>query len=43
MADRRAGFIGVGKMGGKLATRLIDAGFELTIFDTNEQVVRSFV
>jgi 3-hydroxyisobutyrate dehydrogenase-like beta-hydroxyacid dehydrogenase len=43
MADRKVGFIGVGRMGGRLAGRLIDAGFELTIFDTNDQVVRSFV
>lgn len=43
MADRKAGFIGVGRMGGRLASRLIEAGVELTVFDTNEQVVRSFV
>jgi 3-hydroxyisobutyrate dehydrogenase-like beta-hydroxyacid dehydrogenase len=33
----------VGKMGGRLARRLIDAGFELTVFDTSEAVMRSFV
>ncbi len=29
------GFIGVGKMGGPMAGRLLDAGYTLTIFDTN--------
>src|SRR3954471_7119095 len=43
MADRKVGFVGIGRMGGRLAHRLIAAGFELTIFDTNEQIVRSFV
>ena len=35
MADRTLGFIGVGRMGGRLARRLIDAGYRLTIFDTS--------
>jgi 3-hydroxyisobutyrate dehydrogenase-like beta-hydroxyacid dehydrogenase len=30
-------------MGGRLAKRLIDAGYKLTIFDTSESVVRTFV
>jgi len=42
MSDRHVGFIGVGKMGGRLARRLIDAGFELTVFDTSETLMRSF-
>src|SRR5262245_65361999 len=42
MSDERVGFIGVGRMGGRLARRLIDAGFPLTIFDTNEAAVQSF-
>ncbi|MFI4986093.1 MAG: NAD(P)-dependent oxidoreductase, partial [Alphaproteobacteria bacterium] len=29
------GFIGVGKMGGPMAGRLIDAGHRLTVFDTS--------
>jgi len=36
------GFIGVGRMGSRLARRLIDAGFELTICDTDADVLRSF-
>src|SRR5262249_16533469 len=36
------GFIGVGRMGARLARRLIDAGFELTICDTDAEALRSF-
>src|SRR3954469_5748573 len=43
MADRSVGFIGVGRMGGRLARRLIDAGYRLTIFDTSAETVRPFV
>jgi 3-hydroxyisobutyrate dehydrogenase-like beta-hydroxyacid dehydrogenase len=31
------GFIGIGNMGAPMATRLIDAGHELVIFDTNSE------
>jgi 3-hydroxyisobutyrate dehydrogenase-like beta-hydroxyacid dehydrogenase len=41
--SEQTGFIGVGKMGGRLAKRLIDSGYKLTIFDTSESIVRSFV
>ena len=34
--DKHLGFIGVGTMGRHMAGRLIDAGYELTIYDTNE-------
>lgn len=43
MSDRSVGFIGVGRMGGRLARRLVDAGFKLTIFDTNEAIMRPFI
>ena len=43
MTDRSIGFIGVGRMGGRLARRLIDADYKLTIFDTSEAVMRPFV
>ena len=43
MADYRVGFIGVGRMGGRLAHRLINAGYELTIYDTSADAVRVFV
>jgi 3-hydroxyisobutyrate dehydrogenase-like beta-hydroxyacid dehydrogenase len=42
MSDENLGFIGVGRMGGRLARRLIDAGKKLTIFDTSEPAVRAF-
>src|SRR5271165_4078241 len=29
------GFAGVGRMGARMARRLVDAGFELFVFDTN--------
>ena len=34
------GFVGVGRMGGFMARRLINAGFDLTIYDTNEAVMK---
>ena len=43
MSDRNLGFIGVGRMGGRLARRLVDAGYSLTVFDTSDAVVRPFV
>ena len=30
------GFVGVGRMGGPMASRLLDAGHKLTIFDISE-------
>jgi len=32
---KRIGFVGVGRMGGPMANRLLDAGYELVIYDTN--------
>jgi 3-hydroxyisobutyrate dehydrogenase-like beta-hydroxyacid dehydrogenase len=43
MTDRSIGFIGVGRMGGRLARRLADAGYSLTVFDTSEAMMRPFV
>jgi 3-hydroxyisobutyrate dehydrogenase-like beta-hydroxyacid dehydrogenase len=37
------GFIGVGKMGGPMAGRLLDAGHTLTLFDTREAALRPLV
>jgi 3-hydroxyisobutyrate dehydrogenase-like beta-hydroxyacid dehydrogenase len=42
MSEQSVGFIGVGRMGGRLARRLIDAKFALTIFDTNDAAVKEF-
>src|SRR6266853_748138 len=36
----RIGFVGVGRMGGRMARRLVDAGYPLTIFDTSEDAMR---
>jgi 3-hydroxyisobutyrate dehydrogenase-like beta-hydroxyacid dehydrogenase len=33
------GFVGVGRMGGPMALRLLDAGHSLCVFDTNDDVV----
>ncbi|WP_211109739.1 NAD(P)-dependent oxidoreductase [Azospirillum oleiclasticum] len=35
MDSQHLGFVGVGRMGGPMASRLIDAGHTLTVFDTN--------
>src|SRR5579883_2484910 len=39
MSDRSIGFVGVGRMGGRMCRRLIEAGYALTIFDTSEEAV----
>lgn len=39
----RLGFIGVGDMGGPLARRLLRAGFELAVHDTNRSAVDALV
>jgi len=40
MPDKQLGFIGVGRMGQHMASRLIEAGYALTIFDTNETAMQ---
>ena len=40
MDTRVLGFVGVGRMGGPMASRLLDAGHSLVIFDTNPAVVK---
>jgi 3-hydroxyisobutyrate dehydrogenase-like beta-hydroxyacid dehydrogenase len=40
MPDKQLGFIGVGRMGQHMASRLIEAGYSLTIFDTNETAMQ---
>ena len=39
----KLGYIGVGKMGGPMAGRLIAAGHELVVFDAREAAVKPFV
>src|SRR6185312_4110132 len=40
MNSQLIGFVGVGRMGGHMASRLLDAGFALCVFDTNAEVVK---
>ena len=37
------GFVGVGRMGGPMARRLIDRGHRLTIFDLNEAAMAPLI
>ncbi len=43
MAQQNVGFVGVGRMGGPMCRRLIEAGNSLTIFDKSEEVMRPLV
>ena len=38
--DQELGFIGVGRMGGPMARRLMEAGYKLTIFDSSEDAMK---
>ncbi len=40
MPGKQLGFIGVGRMGIHMAGRLIEAGYEVTVFDTNETAMQ---
>jgi 3-hydroxyisobutyrate dehydrogenase-like beta-hydroxyacid dehydrogenase len=40
MTSQLIGFVGVGRMGGHMASRLLDAGYALSIFDTNPDVTK---
>ena len=37
------GFVGVGRMGGPMALRLLDAGYSLTVFDTSADALKPLV
>ena len=43
MTKELLGFIGVGRMGGPMARRLIEAGYSLTVYDTNAAAVAPLV
>ena len=43
MENQVLGFVGVGRMGGPMASRLLDAGYSLTVFDTNPEAVKPLV
>ena len=40
MAGETLGFIGVGRMGGPMAARLLDAGYSLVVYDTAPQAMK---
>jgi len=40
MSEKVLGFIGIGRMGIHMAGRLIDAGYAVTVFDTNETAMQ---
>jgi 3-hydroxyisobutyrate dehydrogenase-like beta-hydroxyacid dehydrogenase len=41
MTKESLGFVGVGRMGGRMARRLLDAGYPLTVCDTSRTAVRA--
>jgi len=43
MEKQLLGFVGVGRMGGPMASRLLDAGYPLCVFDTNPEAVKPLV
>ena len=43
MSKESIGFIGVGRMGGRMARRLLDAGLDLTIYDTTEAAMQPLI
>jgi len=43
MAQQTIGFVGVGRMGGRMGRRLLDAGYGLAIYDTSDAVVAPLV
>jgi 3-hydroxyisobutyrate dehydrogenase-like beta-hydroxyacid dehydrogenase len=43
MAEENIGFVGVGRMGGRMARRLLQAGYGLTIHDTTDAAAEALV
>jgi 3-hydroxyisobutyrate dehydrogenase-like beta-hydroxyacid dehydrogenase len=43
MTNQLVGFVGVGRMGGHMASRLLDAGYPLIIYDTNPDAIAPLV
>ena len=37
---QKIGFIGVGSLGGAIVTNMLNAGFSVTVFDTNKDVAQ---
>src|SRR5262249_42479970 len=43
MQSEMLGFVGVGRMGGPMSSRLLDAGYSLCVFDTNAEALQPLV
>lgn len=43
MSRQHLGFVGLGRMGGPMAGRLIDAGHEVTVLDVSEEAIKPLV
>ena len=43
MAKHTIGFIGTGRMGGPMAGRLMDAGYALSVYDTQSEATKPLV
>lgn len=43
MAGELLGFVGVGRMGGPMALRLLDAGYKLVVYDVSPEALKPFV
>jgi 3-hydroxyisobutyrate dehydrogenase-like beta-hydroxyacid dehydrogenase len=43
MTGQTIGFVGIGRMGNPMAGRLLDAGYKLSIYDTNRQATAALV
>eukprot|EP01037_Dinobryon_pediforme_P010643 gene10643-10714_t len=43
MSNQNIGFVGVGKMGTPMATRLLKAGYSVTVFDVDQAAVQELV
>src|SRR5579863_256402 len=43
MSKQTVGFVGVGRMGGPMVRRLLEAGFDVSIYDKSEAVIESLV
>lgn len=43
MDKKELGFIGIGRMGAPMARRLLDAGYQVALFDTNEEATAPLV
>ena len=42
-AIRRVGFVGIGNMGRPMASRLVEAGFDVVVYDARPEATRAFV